>query len=132
VLLGLVLLGAATAAVGYLVLSRSYYLGVDGDEVVIFTGTNQEVAGVPLYRVAERTGVSLDDLPVRRQQLVRDGVPEPTLQDARASLTRYQDEAEAEQTPTPAPSPSPSTPTGQPPLDQGVPPPSDPAPAPAP
>jgi protein phosphatase len=53
---------------------QQYYVGVDTQQVSIFQGVRGEVLGVPLHRVAERSGINLDDLPETERSAVRDGI----------------------------------------------------------
>ncbi|MFO7777587.1 MAG: Stp1/IreP family PP2C-type Ser/Thr phosphatase [Nitriliruptoraceae bacterium] len=64
-------------------LSRSFFVGLDGDQVVIYEGINRELGPFELYRVAERSEVDLDDVqPWYRPQL-EDGFAAADLGDAR-------------------------------------------------
>lgn len=64
-------------------LSRSFFVGLDGDQVVVFEGVNRELGPFELYRVAERSEVDIDDVqPWYRPQL-EDGFPAADLGDAR-------------------------------------------------
>jgi hypothetical protein len=53
---------------------QQYYVGADSEQVVIFQGVRGDVLGVPLYSVAERTDIALDDLPETERSQVRDGI----------------------------------------------------------
>ncbi len=64
-------------------LSRSFFVGLDGGQVVIFEGIDRELGPFELYRVAERSEVDIDDVqPWYRPQL-EDGFPAADLGDAR-------------------------------------------------
>ena len=78
--LALGVLAVLVLVVGGLALTRmwvmqQYYVGADGEQVVIFQGVRGEVLGFPLHEVAERTDISLDDLPETERSQVRDGIP---------------------------------------------------------
>ncbi|TWF77466.1 protein phosphatase [Pseudonocardia hierapolitana] len=53
---------------------QQYYVGADGEQVVIFQGVRGDVLGFPLSSVAERTDIALDDLPQTERSQVRDGI----------------------------------------------------------
>ncbi|MCU1659985.1 MAG: family protein phosphatase [Pseudonocardiales bacterium] len=53
---------------------QQYYVGVDTQLVSIFQGVRGEVLGIPLHRVAERSNITLDDLPETERSAVRDGI----------------------------------------------------------
>jgi PPM family protein phosphatase len=77
ILLGLALLGAR------FLLDRAYYVGLDGDDVVIYQGIDVDLGPVSLSRVAERTALTVDDIPVWYAQQLEDGRPAADLADAR-------------------------------------------------
>jgi PPM family protein phosphatase len=54
---------------------QQYYVGADGEQIVIFQGVRGDVLGFPLQEVAERTDIALDDLPQTERSQVRDGIP---------------------------------------------------------
>jgi serine/threonine protein phosphatase PrpC len=51
-----------------------YFVGVDGEQVVIFQGVRGDVLGVPLHQVAEKTTIALTDLPESERSLIQDGI----------------------------------------------------------
>jgi len=53
---------------------QQYYVGADAEQVVIFQGVRGDVLGLPLYSVAERTDIALEDLPQTDRSQVRDGI----------------------------------------------------------
>lgn len=79
VLLGI--LGAAVAAVGFYA-RGSYYVGLSGEQVVIYKG---RPGGLLWFdpTVEERTDLVVDQLRGSQEQALRDGKEEPSLEDAR-------------------------------------------------
>jgi protein phosphatase len=65
-------------------LSRSYFVGLDGAQIVIFEGINRELGPIELYRVAERSELTLDDVPQWYRPQLESGRPAADLGDARA------------------------------------------------
>jgi PPM family protein phosphatase len=100
VLLGVIGLG------GYIVLSRSWFVGIDDGEVAIFRGLPDEVAGISLSRVAERSGVEVADLPERLVRPLRSGITEESLVAAQARVDNLADMAEGETPEQPSAAPS--------------------------
>jgi serine/threonine protein phosphatase PrpC len=82
-ILGLGLLGGAAFAIQTLWASR-YWVGFQGDEVVVFRGFKGDVAGIELSRVVDRTGIKrVDVLPGYAPGLVN-GVDREGRADAKA------------------------------------------------
>lgn len=122
-----VLILAAAGYGGYQYTQDQYYVGAKGSEVVIYRGVNQNVAGLSLSKVFERTGINVSDLPAYEQDAVRDTMEPGTLTAAREATNRLRKEATAckeaaKPTPRPTrsghrtvtPSPQPSAPSGCP------------------
>lgn len=117
-LLALVLvLAAAGAAVGFFA-RAGYYVGLDGEEVVIYKG---RPGGLLWFSptVEERTGVQLDEVRPSREQDLRDGKEEPSLAAARRYVDNLEDEAAPPTTttttvPVAPPAPAPTAPTPAP------------------
>ena len=65
------------------IIDRSYLVGVDGEEIVIYRGFDVQVGPVDLKRVHERTGVQLDDVRPAVRSLYESGRPAADLGDAR-------------------------------------------------
>lgn len=65
-------------------LSRSYFVGLDGSQVVIFEGINRELGPFEFYRVTERSELTLDDVPLWYRPQLEAGRPAADLGDARA------------------------------------------------
>jgi protein phosphatase len=84
-----------------------YYVSDDGGNVVIFKGVRAHVPGVETHRVAERTGVALDDLESYDAGRVRSGIAADGLADARRIVADLKLDCPAPVT-TPAPSATPT------------------------
>ncbi|HEX2040735.1 MAG TPA: Stp1/IreP family PP2C-type Ser/Thr phosphatase [Acidimicrobiales bacterium] len=103
----LVLLGAV-AAVG--VFARgAYFVGLDGDEVVIFRG---RPGGLLWFdpTVEVRTGIPVEDVPAARVDAVRAGKEEPSLGAARRYVENLQEQAPTATTTTSSTAPPTSAP----------------------
>lgn len=77
VLLGLALFG------GRFLLDRSFYVGIEGDDVVIYQGVDAEIGPFQLSRVAERTGVTVEEIAAYYRPSLEQGRTATDLQDAR-------------------------------------------------
>ena len=83
IVLGLAVIGGLVFAGGQFLLSRSYFVGLDDDEVVIFQGVDADLGPLPLARVVERTGIVLDDVSSWYHPNLEQGRPVADLNDAR-------------------------------------------------
>lgn len=83
IVLGLALLAAAVIVGGQFLLSRSYFVALEGEEVAIFQGIDATVGPVDLYRVRERTGVLVDDVQPWYLPTLESGRPATDINDAR-------------------------------------------------
>ncbi len=83
ILVAVLLLLGMFGAGGRWLLGRSYFVWVDGEEVVIYRGVPSTVGPVDLYWVAEDTPYTLDEFPEFFQDSLRDAVPATDLADAR-------------------------------------------------
>ncbi|MEX2550457.1 MAG: Stp1/IreP family PP2C-type Ser/Thr phosphatase [Nitriliruptoraceae bacterium] len=90
VILGLVLGG------GQFLLSRSFFVGLDGDQVVIYEGINREVGPFELYRVVERSEVTIDDVQRWYRPQLETGAVAADLGDARSTVRSIPLREEAE------------------------------------
>jgi protein phosphatase len=81
VVLVLAVAGAAVGAVWWFA-RNTFYVGVAGDEVVIYRGRPGGVLWVE-PTIEQRTNLLLAQVPAERQPDVEDGRTEPTLEDAR-------------------------------------------------
>lgn len=86
IVLGAALLIGILIGGGQFLLSRSVYVGVDDSEVVIFRGVDAEIAGVSLSRVAERSGIMLDDVLPYYRPILEAGRPVTDFNEARRLL----------------------------------------------
>ena len=120
----LTVLGVGT----FLLLRGAYWLGVDDGRVTIFHGLPQDMAGVPLHWVAERSDLRVRELPDRIQARLREGVSLGTIDEGRDLIATYREDLEdaekrrlleaerREASASPAPVPSPTAqPTTAPP-----------------
>jgi serine/threonine protein phosphatase PrpC len=86
----LAVLGAGT----FLLLRGAYWLGADDGQVTIFHGLPQDMAGVPLHWVAERSDLPVRELPDRLQARLREGVSLGTIDEGRELIATYRDDLE--------------------------------------
>ena len=100
------LLGAAVGAVAWFA-RGTYYVGLDGEAVTIYQG---RPGGLLWFdpTVAQRTDLTLADVPPARVDDLERGKQEPSLEDARRYVENLRDEAEARM---PAAEPSSTTST---------------------
>jgi PPM family protein phosphatase len=78
-----VILGAAVVLGGRLIVDRSYLVGVEDGEIVIYRGLDVQVGPVDLKRVHERPGVLLEQVPPAIRPIYEAGRPAADLSDAR-------------------------------------------------
>jgi serine/threonine-protein kinase len=77
------------AVLGRVWVGQQYYVGADGDQVVIFNGVRGSLLGLSLHEVAERPGFPLADLPETTRSQVRAGITaDAGLESARALIDR--------------------------------------------
>ncbi len=86
IVIGLAVIGGLVFGGSQFLLSRSFFVGVDGNQVVIFEGINREIGPFELYRVTERSQVALDDVQEWYQPQLLSGRPAADLGDARALI----------------------------------------------
>ena len=88
-----VLLAIAAVAVGVVVYTgrNTYFVGVDGGQVAIFRGKPGGVLWID-PELAESTAIPVDAVPAATVDAVRDGVEEPTLDDARRYVANLRDQ----------------------------------------
>ena len=116
-LLLLGVLGAAGVAVGWYA-RRTYYVGVDGDQVAIFKG---RPGGLLWFdpTVEQRTGLDLDEVPEARRDDVESGHEVSDLAAAERYVENLRSEADASRTfgttPSSAPLPAPPSTAAPPP-----------------
>ncbi len=143
-----VLLGGAYAS--WLWVQTQYWVGTDGDRVVLYRGVNQTLGPINLSRVDETTSIELADLPAPYPDQLAKGVAFAQRESAVTLLQNLTDQARAcrwakahsqvcrsvtlpwtepSPTPTPSTSPSPSTSPTSPTSPSAGPAPSQSAPA---
>jgi protein phosphatase len=92
-----------------------YYVGTDGDYVVIFKGVDEQIPGLTLSSTFEKQTLQVDKLPTYNRQQVEGTIQADNLAAARtivSELQRTADDCAAQKAPkpTPTPKPRPSTP----------------------
>ncbi len=93
----LILLFAVIAGGGFAAWRYSqgqYYVATDGGKVVIFRGVNQEVAGLSLSSVYERTGIPIGAVPQDDRTRIAAAIPASGLADARGIVSRVASEVQ--------------------------------------
>jgi PPM family protein phosphatase len=85
ILLVVVVVGGGYAAWRYT--QSQYYVGTDGNQVIIYRGINQKVLGMSLSGVYQRTGIPLAQVPSSDKTQVRSTVPATSLADARRTVS---------------------------------------------
>jgi PPM family protein phosphatase len=83
VLLGILVLGGLLIGGGWLLLSQSYFVGLEDDAVVIYQGMDAEVGPLELARIVERTELTADEVPTWYRRSLEHGVAAADLNDAR-------------------------------------------------
>ncbi|KAM9864824.1 PP2C-family Ser/Thr phosphatase [Leucobacter aridicollis] len=93
-LLGVVAVLAAIGGallVGYQWTQTRYFVGTDGDTVIIFQGVHQDLGSLSLYSVAEDTGIPLAALDGLERRTIERTLAAGSLQDARDIVDRLGD-----------------------------------------
>lgn len=91
---------------------KQYYVGTDGDYVVIFKGVDEVVPGLNLSSVYEKQTLLVDKLPTYSREQVEGTIQADDLAAARQIVTELQrtaDECAAKPTPKPSTTPKPTT-----------------------
>ncbi|MCC5947278.1 MAG: Stp1/IreP family PP2C-type Ser/Thr phosphatase [Nitriliruptoraceae bacterium] len=83
IVVGLAVLAGILFGMGQFLLSRSYFVGLDGEEVVIYQGIDGAIGPIPLARVVERTDLFLDDIPSYEHPRLEQGRTAADINDAR-------------------------------------------------
>jgi PPM family protein phosphatase len=81
--LGVIVLVGLLAGGGWFLVSQQYYVGLDGEQVVIYRGVDAAVGPLELARIAERTQLGADDVPAWYRAALEDGVTAADINDAR-------------------------------------------------
>ncbi len=89
IIVAVVLLLVLVLAGGRFLLSRSYYVGLDGDVVTIFQGVPASIGPVDLSWEFEATDLRRDDLPAHLVDDVEAGVPVTSAEDARILVDNW-------------------------------------------
>jgi serine/threonine protein phosphatase PrpC len=83
IVVGLAVLLGAVWGTGSFLLSRSFYVGLDGEQVVIYEGIDRSIGTIQLSRVIERSELTLEEIPSYYHDFLLDGQPAADLNDAR-------------------------------------------------
>ena len=113
---GILVLAGLGLLVTRLWISQQYYVGVAGDQVVIYQGVRGDVLGVTLQDVSEQTGLRVEDLTqVGRTSVQNDSLPTSDLDSAHRTVERLRtDELLPECRPVQPAAPVVPTPPGAP------------------
>ena len=85
------LAGGAYAAARY-TLSNSWYVGVGAsDEVTIYRGIPDDIAGLELREVEEASTIAIEDLPEFKRDDIRSGIKTESLEEAQNTLANLED-----------------------------------------
>ncbi|MFT2817382.1 PP2C family protein-serine/threonine phosphatase [Leifsonia sp. A12D58] len=79
------------AILGYQWTQTRYFVGVEGNSVVIYRGVQQDLGPIKLSSVYEKTDVSVSDLRVYDRQQVENTINAPSLEDAQVIVDRLRD-----------------------------------------
>jgi PPM family protein phosphatase len=83
IVVGVAVIVGAIYGGGRFLLSQSYYVGLDDEQVVIYQGIDAELGPLRLYRVAERSELTLDDIPSYYHLTLEEGLTAADINDAR-------------------------------------------------
>ena len=83
------LLVGALVAGGRWILSQSWYVGLDGDEVVVYQGVPASVGPFDLFWVHDTTDLTADELPARIVRDLEEGVEATSADDAEVLVDNY-------------------------------------------
>lgn len=104
VLLALAVITGVLVGGGWLLLSRSYFVGEHEGMVAIFRGVPQEVAGISAARVVptEITTTPVSEFPAFRRQAIAEGLTAQSLADAQRIVADLQEQLRESQEPAPS------------------------------
>jgi PPM family protein phosphatase len=77
-----VLLVGVSVIGGRFLLDRSYYVGLDDDQIVIYQGVDLTLGPLDLGRVHERSDLTVDEVPSWYADALADGIAAADLGDA--------------------------------------------------
>jgi PPM family protein phosphatase len=84
IILVIVIVGGGYA--GWRYTQSQYYVGTDGQQVIIYRGVNQKVLGMSLSSVYSRTGIKLSQVPATDKPAVVSATAPGSLTDARKTV----------------------------------------------
>ncbi|MDO4241107.1 MAG: protein phosphatase 2C domain-containing protein [Microbacteriaceae bacterium] len=82
------LIVASLAFFGYQWTQTKYYVGTDGESIIIYRGVQQNIGPIQLSNPIENTKISLHGLAEYQQQQVKRTLPADSLEDAREIVAR--------------------------------------------
>ncbi|MFC4587872.1 Stp1/IreP family PP2C-type Ser/Thr phosphatase [Sphaerisporangium corydalis] len=96
---------------GYKWTQDQYYVGAQGDELVLFRGVDSTIGPIQLNSVAQSTGLSVSSIPEPEREQVRRGIPVANLQAGQTKINDLKaksggDQKTTQPTATPTPKPS--------------------------
>ena len=89
---------AVLLLISSIVVSQSWFVGVNDDTVGIYRGVNASVLGHDLYKLEETSAVRVSDLPDAVQANLRDGITASSQREAQQTIQSYQKQIEADRT----------------------------------
>ncbi len=97
-LVGAMIVGilAALFVAASLFVSKSWYVGINGETVAIYHGVNASLMGHDLYALSEVTSVKVSDLPDATQAKLAEGIVVASEAEAQATVTSYHDQIETD------------------------------------
>jgi protein phosphatase len=101
IVIAVALLAAAVGAGGRWLLSRSYYVGLAGEDIVIYQGVPVDLGPISLSWEYERTDLELDDVPDFNHDELMEGMTAADLNDARRIVANFREGAEGDSTDDP-------------------------------
>ncbi len=83
ILVGIAVIIGVLYGGGRFLLNQSYFVGLEDRAVVIYQGIDADLGPLSLYRVAERTELTLDDIPSYYHLTLEEGLNAADINDAR-------------------------------------------------
>ncbi len=84
----LIIVIAGTGYAAWRYSQDQYYVGNDAGQVAVFRGVNQQVAGVRLFHVYQRTGIPMQGMPATEAGLIQATIPASSLPAAQQIVLR--------------------------------------------